>query len=38
MGGKDWIDLAHNKEKWRALVHEVMIVQISEDRRNFLTA
>ena len=28
MGGMDWIDLAQNREGWRALVNEVMNLRV----------
>ena len=29
MGSKDWIDLAQYKDRWRALVNEVMNFQVT---------
>jgi len=28
-GGMDWIDLAQDRERWRALVHEVKNLSVS---------
>jgi hypothetical protein len=36
-GGMDWIELAQNKEMWRALVNAVMNLQVPQNPRNFLT-
>jgi hypothetical protein len=27
-GGMDWIDLAHDRDQWRALVHTVMNLRV----------
>jgi hypothetical protein len=27
-GGADWIDLAHDRDRWRALVYTVMNLQV----------
>jgi hypothetical protein len=35
-GGMDWIDLAPDREQWRALVNMVMNVQVSEIAGKFL--
>ena len=36
-GGMDWIDLAHNSVKWRALVNAVMNLRVPRNAGNFLT-
>ena len=28
-GGKDWIDLAHDRERWQALLNVVMNLKVS---------
>jgi hypothetical protein len=28
MGGMDWIDLAHDRDRWRALVNVVMNLRV----------
>jgi hypothetical protein len=28
LGGMDWIDLAHDREKWRVLVNTVMNIRV----------
>jgi hypothetical protein len=37
-GGMDWIDLAQDAEKWRALVNAVMNRRFSSNAGNFLTS
>jgi hypothetical protein len=36
-GGIDWIDLAQDRDRWRALVNTVMNVQIPYNAGNFLS-
>ena len=31
-GGMDWIELAHNRERWRALVSVVMNIRVHKMR------
>ena len=34
----DWIDLAHDRDRWRALLNVLMNLQVPENARNFLTS
>jgi len=34
----DWIDLAQGKDRWRALVKEVMNLRVPQNAGNFLTS
>ena len=34
----DWIDLAHDRERWRVLVGEVMNLRVPLNAGNFLTS
>jgi hypothetical protein len=34
----DWIDLAQNRGKWRALVNAVMNIRFPQNAENFLTS
>jgi hypothetical protein len=36
-GGMDWINLAHDRDQWRALVNTVMSLQIPLDLGKFLS-
>ena len=38
MGGIDWIDLAQDMDRWRALVNAVLNLQFSQNVGNFLTS
>jgi hypothetical protein len=38
VGGVNWIDLAQDREHWRALVNTVMNLQVSEDVGKFLSS
>jgi len=36
-GGIDWIDLAQDKDRWRALVNVIMNLRVPQNSRNCLT-
>jgi hypothetical protein len=36
-GAMDWIDLADDTDKWKALVNAVMNQRVSQNSRNFLS-
>jgi hypothetical protein len=37
-GGMDWIELAHNRDRWRALVNAIMNLLVPYKDGNFLTS
>jgi len=36
-GGMDWIDLAQDTDRWRALVNVIMNLQVPQNAGNFWT-
>ena len=36
-GGIDWIDLAHERDRWRALVYTVMNLWVPQNAGSFLS-
>jgi len=38
MGGMDWPDLAHERDRWQALVRAAMNLQFHKIRGNFVTS
>jgi hypothetical protein len=37
MEGIDWINLAQDRDRWRALVNDVMNLRVPQNAGNFLT-
>jgi hypothetical protein len=37
-GGKDWIDLAQNRDQWRALVNAVMNLRVAQNAEKFCSS
>ena len=37
-GGMNWVDVAQERDRWRAVVNEVMNLSISQNAGNFLTS
>jgi hypothetical protein len=38
MWGMNWVDLARDRDSWRALVNVVMTLQVPQNAGNFLTS
>jgi hypothetical protein len=37
MGVMDWIDLARDRDRWRALINAVLNIRVPQNAGNFLT-
>jgi len=37
-GGKDWVELAHNRDRWWAVVTAVMNLRVPYNAGNFLAS
>jgi len=37
-GGTDWIELAHDRDRWPALVNAVMYRRVTKNLGNYLTS
>jgi hypothetical protein len=38
MGDMDWIDLAQDRDRWRAVVNEIMNLRVPYNAGNFLSS